>query len=301
MNNLKKAYGDAEGPFGFPLKSVLAKEADDALKEQSTEMYEAFSAEVDGSVVQGYLRLGKAPAAFELKEDERADVSLITTASLDRDFEVVLPGGGDMSAYRRSMVVTFAHDYKSLPVGRSLWLKRNKDSNPSLDGWLAKTKYASAPEGWTSEWFPDAVWHMVKNLYLKGKSIGLIPIEGRKPSEDDIKARPELSAAGWIVSKWKMLEYAVAPVQSNIDALVQGVSKCMADGIHFPEESIERLGLVMPEEDVVPMENGRPRLRHLATEPSVDALTRGRGRRLKTRDEVVRELRKAICGMSLKG
>lgn len=237
--NSVKAYGDAEGPFGFPMRSDVAKEVE--------QLVATLPANCRELVKDGPLRVVKVAAAMDFKEGERADISLITTATADRDFEVMLPQGGDFRQYRKNPVVTFAHKYSELPVGRSLWLKRQKDNDPNRDGWLAKTRYSTRPEDWEGGWFPDAVWHLISSGELPGKSIGFIPTEVRPPDEKEIRGRPELTKIRTIIAKWLVLEYAVAPVQANPDALVQEIAKAKTKGLAVPEWMMKEFGLIVPD------------------------------------------------------
>ncbi len=241
-----KAYGDAMGPLGFAMKGSVAKSVEALLVGQSRDMRDAFKCDVDGQTVEGYARIVKAPAAIDLSEDERSDISLITTGSVDRDREVVLASGGSFKAFLKNPVVTWAHDYRALPVGRAMFVQRQKSDNPNKDGWLAKTQYHVKPDGFTGDWFADAVWALVKAKSLNGKSIGFIPLEGRQPTPDDVKKRPDYAAVEWIISKWEGLEYAVAPIPANADALVTAVSKCRESGLVIPDEALEHVGLYVP-------------------------------------------------------
>lgn len=184
---------------------------------------------------------------MDLVKGERADVSLITTDAIDRDFEVIYPKGGDWRQFKRNPVVTFNHQYAELPVGRSMWVKRERGEKS--DGWLAKTQYTGRPDTWPKEapWFPDAVWWFVSSGDLPGKSIGFIPLEYRAPTSDEIKARPELADVRAVIPRWLALEYAVATVQSNPDAIVQQVAKAKTAGVGVPDVLLEELGLIIPE------------------------------------------------------
>lgn len=225
----QKNTGLVEGPLGFPMREESAREIDELLKQQpSGEEYE-------------YRR--KAAAADDVRTDdeERTDTSFIMTDALDRDREVVLPGGGDFAQFRKNPVVTFAHRYDELPVGRALWLKRDEQNGRA--GILAKTQYAAKPKDWgDAPWQPSAVWALVQQGVLKGKSIGFLPTQVRPPTEKDLKARPDWANVRSIVSKWLLLEYAVAPVPSNPDALVQSIGK----GLEVPESMLEAMGMMIP-------------------------------------------------------
>jgi len=230
--NSTKAYGDCEGPFGFPMPSALAKEVEAIAKTLPKEIRDI-----------GYQkRVTIAPQ--DIAKGERADISLITSDAVDRDFEVMIPKGGDWSQFKRNPVVTFAHSYDQLPVGRALWVKPVKDDKQA--GWLAKTQYTERPEDWKDAWFPDAVWHFVKSGDLPGKSIGFLPMDGSPPEEKEIKARPELASVRFVIRKWLAFEYAAAPVQSNPDAIVVAVGKAKEAGLEIPSVIFEEMGLVIP-------------------------------------------------------
>ena len=203
--------------------------------------------------MEGYCRWFETPKVSEIREAERTDVSLVTTASVDRDFEVVVPSGLDWSQYRKNMVVPFAHTYDALPVGKALWVRRKKDDDPTKDGFLAATRYVKKPETWTGDWFPDAVWAMIVDRTIRGKSIGFIPTEVSAPDAKELEKRPELTNVRWMIRKAIVLEYSVAPVQSNPEAIVTAVSK---SGGSIPVAIQDALGLVMPADSLEDLDWG---------------------------------------------
>lgn len=241
-----KQYGDCIGPLGFQMPSALAKAIERILKTQPADAKSAFRAEVNGESVEGYCRSFKSIQPIETNAGERSETSLVTTASLDRDFEVLDPKGAEWNQFKKNPVVTFAHDYRSLPVGRAAWVKRQSDKDPNKDGWLAKTVYASKPDGWSGDWTPDAIWHLIQSGFLGGKSIGFIPTRYREIEEADIKKRPELAAATWVIEKYVVIEYAVAPVQSNPDALVAEIGKMKTKGLVLTDDIMDACGIVIP-------------------------------------------------------
>ena len=172
------------------------------------------------------------------------DISLVTSDAVDRDNEVMLPSGANWTQFRKNPVVTWAHHYDELPVGRAMWVRRVKEEGQN--GWLAKTRYTSAPEDWAGTWFPDAVWHMIKEGDLRGKSVGFIPTEMSSPTEKEIEARPALAGVSMMLRKFTILEYAVAPVQSNPDAYVVAVGKARETGLEIPEVILAEAGLCVP-------------------------------------------------------
>ena len=232
-----KSFGDATGPLGFPMHSNDAKELEGILK--------TLPSEVKDVGLQHMTCLAKTQT---ISEEEHTDTSIITTSMLDRDREVVIAEGIDWKQFKKNPIVTFAHMYDCLPVGRCLWVKAEKFKG--ANGWIAKTRYTPRPGAdiWpvTEAWFPDAVFHFIKCEDLRGKSIGFIPLSIRPPTDKELKM-PEMANCRCIFDKVLALEYAVAPVQANPDALVQTVSKCRKNGIKVPDVLLSALGMVVPE------------------------------------------------------
>jgi len=158
-------------------------------------------------------------AAIDINEDERAVTAVINAAVLDRDGEVVLPTGCDLSDYEKNPLVLFAHDYYQLPVGKCVAIKRDKDNL------VAKTVFASRPathpEG--EEWFPDTLYDLFKQGVLRAFSIGFEPVEMRDPTKGDMDRWG--SGCRRVFSKWKLFEYSVVPVPANPDAVATAVGK----------------------------------------------------------------------------
>lgn len=226
-----KQFGDCEGPLGLPMRSESAKELESLLTTIDPECRKL-----------GLQRMSKVPASFSLEEGERADISLVTCDTLDADREIVMPTGLDWSRFKKAgMPVTWCHNYNELPVGRAAWVKRQKQGD--VDGWLAKTLYADKPDNFTGEWFADAVWHMVKSKIIRGKSIGYIPTKMRAPTTKEAEDNDGLR---WVFETCVILEYAVTPIQSNPDAVVQEVAKCMKKGMNIPDKILEDMGLIVP-------------------------------------------------------
>jgi len=249
---IENAFGTTEGPLGITMKDAHAVLLDALMKTQPAELRTAFSCDVDGHNVAGYCRKEFSPDDMEVKSHddnsaENWDVSIITTSALDRDGEVVLASGGDFKAYMKSGgVVAFNHQHSELPVGRAAWVTRAKSDDPRKDGWSAKTLYHTKPKGWQGDWLPDAIFHMIQSGGMRGKSLGFLPLDGRRPEEKDLRLRPELTKAKLLITKWHVVEYSVAPVQANPDAMVTAVRKCFDAGLHFDVGLLEKMGLFIP-------------------------------------------------------
>ena len=152
----------------------------------------------------------------DLTTEGKTFTATITTNAIDRDGEVLLPEGMITADFEKNSVVFWNHDYDR-PIGKSLSLTKSRDA------WVSKAQLAERPESHVGEWFPDTVHALMKQGIIKGVSVGFQPIESRNPSKKDI----ELFGDGVkrVFNKWKLLEFSVAPLPANQDALVSAVSK----------------------------------------------------------------------------
>ena len=209
---LKKQYGAVvEGPAGLRMPEKVARRIEAAAKDLPKR--DEFS----------YRRRAQTAGEFRTEPKERAEVSVINTDDVDREGDVVLPGGGDWRTYNR--VVAWAHDYETLPVGVNLWIKPT-ETKAAGTGLIAKTRYHTKPPGWTGDWLADAVWHLMQQdpPVCTGKSIGFLPLEVREPTRSELELRPEWKGAS-IIPKWIGIEYSVAIIPMNPAAEMIAISK----------------------------------------------------------------------------
>ena len=221
------AFGNAVGPFGFPMPDKQARVLDTLLKSlPKTKEYEFRHALTT-----------KAPT--ELNPGERSDVSWISTESVDRMGEVVVARGMNDSQFQGNPLVTLGHAYWMPPVGKSLWRKRVKDGE--LVGIKAKTQYPSKPASWpeADPWPPDQVLSLIQAGLLQGKSIGFLPTKVHIPDEKEVKKNDWPNNVGLVIDEWLLLEYACVFLPANQDALVEAVSK----GMDVPATLLAAMGV----------------------------------------------------------
>lgn len=141
------------------------------------------------------------------KVGERQYQFTASTNTQDRDGEVINVDGWDIRNYEKNPVVMYAHDYRSLPIGRStkVWVSRGK----------LKNTVEFPPEG-TSE-FADTVERLVDTGFLKTESVGFIP---KKWQDGDGDKGPSRT-----YTKQELLEISIVPVPSNPDALRNAVDE----------------------------------------------------------------------------
>lgn len=159
----------------------------------------------------------------DVYEGERAIKAKISTGTLDRDNEVLVPQGCNSQEFEANPVVYLNHNYYTLPIGKCVGLDRKGNSI------IAKTVLAERPEDYPrdAEWVPDTLLSLFKQGIIKGFSVGFDPMDGgtREPTEKDKdNYGPSVKR---IYSKWKLIEYSVAPLPANQEALCMAVSKGM--------------------------------------------------------------------------
>jgi len=173
-----------------------------------------------------FIRKGYVAKTAEPDDEERSTTELISTGDVDRDKEILLPKGADLTHYKANPQVLWAHNYSTPPIGRAAWVKKK------AEGLLAKTIYATTS-------FAEEIWQLVRGGFLPARSVGFIPLESHEPDEKEIRKYPERADARRIIDKWELLEYSVVPVPSNRQALQQA----MAKGLNLSEDTQEALGI----------------------------------------------------------
>lgn len=139
---------------------------------------------------------------FESKIKSAEDGSIevtISTKAKDRYGDIVEPKGCIFENFLNNPVVTFAHDYHSIPIGKAEGITINDE------GVFSKVRFAPG------EVNPIAPY--VKNAYEQGFmrawSVGFSPIE-KEPiiGEDGVQT-------GWRYTKWELLEFSAVPIPAN--------------------------------------------------------------------------------------
>jgi hypothetical protein len=172
----------------------------------------------------------------------------ITTDSLDRDSEVVIPQGLDATSFEKAGTIFWNHNY-DVPLAKNIKLTRGKNF---ID---ATAEFAHRPGDYVGEFFPDFARAMVSQGIVKGVSIGFMAKETRNPSKKDVEEwGDELRR---VISKSSLFEWSIAPVQSNPDALIlEATAKgILTESDDIPETKDGDLAVETPKTDEKPPEN----------------------------------------------
>lgn len=157
---------------------------------------------------------GRHDKAYAAKLDsslaaERAVVAVITTDTIDRDREIVVPSGIDTKAYMGNAVVLYQHNGWSTPVGKCLWIKRTPDGR----GLLAKVQFWKSPEA-------QDLYDLYATGFMSAFSIGFRTLEGSPPTPEEVRADPTKADCRFIHRKTELLEFSCVTIPCNPDAVV---------------------------------------------------------------------------------
>lgn len=156
-------------------------------------------------------RKGVMTVDVNAQEGQQEVVAILSTDTVDRDQEVVLPSGIDLRAYRKNPVVLFGHQM-SLPVARALYTQIQDEKL------IAKAKFASTQ-------FAQDIFKLYQEKVLRAFSIGFMPKTGGPPDEKEILEKPAWAKARWIIRTSELYEFSCVSVPANPEALATAVSK----------------------------------------------------------------------------
>lgn len=150
---------------------------------------------------------------LEVNEGKREVVSVISTDSIDRDGEVVLPRGMKKGNYNGNPVVMVSHDLRTLPVGKSLWIKAEEKRILAKSYISDKTQLARDAFG------------LLQDEVLNAWSVGFTTIRASAASKGELDARPDWAESRRLIREWELFEYSLVAVPANPEALTLAVSK----------------------------------------------------------------------------
>jgi len=185
------------------------------------------------------------PKVMEVENDEkRITLGYASTRTMDRDYEIIVPDGMDLSQYRKNPVLLWAHNWSEQPIGKMPDIKSDGFGLRGISEY-ATTKLATE------------IWTLVKGGFLRTHSIGFIPTKWAFKGDTLYNAMLERAFQEWpefttedaeklrgFVLEAVMLENSVVPIPSNTDALIQevvgkGYSSSLIKSLGINENDLE--------------------------------------------------------------
>ena len=155
-------------------------------------------------------------------EKDRTALLKITDDSVDRDKDIIEPGGGDHNTFMETGAILYGHNANNLPLGKPINISEKGNAI-----WL-KIKFADMG----TDPFIDAVTSLVNQKILRGVSIGFLPIEYTYNEY-----------GGNTFLKWELIEVSLTPVPSNRNALImsKNFDKDILDKLLYKNSSVFKL------------------------------------------------------------
>ena len=209
------------------------------------EEMEALTKDIEMDEVIMKRRSVPGAADFKISPDEsQTVVGMSSTRFVDRDREIVVPKGVDLSQFRKAPVKLWNHDWQGLPVGKNVAIRAVKD------GLIAKTWVGGTD-------FAMDIFKAIQAELITTSSIGFIPTKvfsnGGPGFSDEVgrlkKLWPDLTSkiidgVSSIISKSILLEDSYVNVASNIDSGVMAVSSKSFD---ITKKHLEKMGYIVEE------------------------------------------------------
>lgn len=166
-----------------------------------------------------------------ISKDARTIDFVISTASIDRDTDIIDPKGWVLDNYLKNPIVLWAHDSSLPPIGKSL--------RTVVEGGKLISTCKFAPKE-ISE-FADMIFQMYLEGYMNAVSVGFRALEYTYSEED---SRPW----GMNFIRQELMEYSCVPVPSNPDALVDAKNAGIDTGLlkTWAKHVLEENDLLLP-------------------------------------------------------
>ena len=151
-------------------------------------------------------------------------IARVSTTDVDSQGDVLIPGGVDLTEFKRNPVIFFGHQQDQLPIGKAIGIKKRATDI------VAKIVFNKRPDSLPDpvEWPPDTVHDLFHQNALNGFSIGAEVMPGglRKAGQGD--AARFGKGVQRVVTRWKLREISVVGIPSNPGAMAMAISKGMS-------------------------------------------------------------------------
>ena len=167
----------------------------------------------------------------------------ITNETTDRYGDIVRAKGVGLNNYRKNPVMNFVHDNSTFPVGNTIKIWHDGGSN-SVKAWGLFADDRVDRTG-----VADTTFKFASNGFMKACSIGFMPVESKRPDNEEDRVKSGLGPMGVEFIKSDLLEWSPCSVPANPDALQNSVAKSLTENNRatitkyklFSDDMIEKL------------------------------------------------------------
>jgi len=176
------------------------------------------------------------PGDMELKQfddDTRSFSAVGSTGNPDRVEDVVDQKGWVLENFEKNPVGMWAHNYSMLPIFRV----SDMDIKPRAKKMLFRANFDDYE-------FADAVYNSYKNKFMRGFSVGFLPLEYEERDRDEMDDEAKQRAGWWggmHFRKQELLEISAAPIPMHPEALASMKSLGIPTEFGYGEEDATAL------------------------------------------------------------
>ena len=161
--------------------------------------------------------------AKAVKDDPRSYDWVISTGTVDRDGEVLVPRGAKWKNFiDAGGGITWMHRDAEYPIAKAERIEHGENAI------IARVRFPEKPEAMAErdDWEPDYVLGLVQAGMVRATSVSLmrLPSGVREASKADRTKYGE--DCRMVTSKWEMLNFSLVNIPANPEALL----KCVKDG-----------------------------------------------------------------------
>jgi len=161
-------------------------------------------------IEKGNVKLRKTFVIESKAVDPEAGIyeAMVSTESVDRDGDILLAEGADLTNYYKNPVILFGHNYydPGAVVAKAIEVSL-------IPGKGVKKVFQFIERGINAK--ADLVRDLWDKGFLNAMSVGFIPVEWEKRTDET----GEPLQRGRVYKKWEMLESSIVTIPANQDAL----------------------------------------------------------------------------------
>ena len=159
-------------------------------------------------------RFGTVSRVAEINQEERSFEHIISSEKIDSHGSIIKLSGWDLNRYKDNPVVFFGHDSRSLPVGQSMRVWRDRSTKTLM----SRTRFAGNDENHELAETMFKLATASPKPFLRGWSVGFMPKKWHERTDIDDEAKSKLWDP-YVYTEQELWEYSLVPLPSNTDAI----------------------------------------------------------------------------------
>ncbi len=159
-------------------------------------------------------RFGTVSKVTEVNQQDRSFEHVISSETVDSHGSILKLSGWDLNRYKANPVVFFGHDSRSLPVGQSQRVWRDRGTKTLM----SRTQFAGEDENHSLAETMFKLATASPKPFLRGWSVGFMPRKWHERDDIDEDEKSKLWDP-YVYTEHELWEYSLVPLPSNTDAI----------------------------------------------------------------------------------